>query len=44
MHVEVQATYLVSRQIAYDLRHLELALFPQSIVEEGVVLTALPAT
>ena len=30
-HTEIQITYLVSRQIAYDLRHLEPAPFPQLI-------------
>jgi hypothetical protein len=44
MHIEIQATYLVSRQIAYDLRHLGPATFPQQIVVQGVALTALLAT
>jgi hypothetical protein len=44
MHIEIQATYLVSRQIAYDLRHLGPAPFPQPIVVQGVAVTALLAT
>jgi len=30
-HTEIQITYLVSKQIAYDLRHLEPVPFPQLI-------------
>ena len=44
MHIEIHAPYLVSRRIAYDLRHLGLATFPQQIVVQRVALTALLAT